>query len=275
MIVSFVLAALPASAQELPIPALSPRAEIMQVVGTVEVRVDYASPAKRDREIFGGLVPFGELWRTGANRATTLSVSGPVTIAGTEVAEGRYAIFTKPGEEAWTVIINANPNQSGTASHDEALDVVRFEAEPVEGPAMERLTFAFHDVTDTGASLDLMWDGVKVAIPIEVDAEASLDAALDGMVPRTARRLAQAARYYSRTGAHDKAESTADLAIELDDGWYPLWTKAEVLRGADDLRGARRWARRAKRAADRSRRDDAGPSDFYYERIEAAIDDWR
>jgi len=275
MIITSLLAALSAQAQELPIPSLSPRAEVMQEVGAVEVRVDYARPAKRGRVIWGEVVPFDELWRTGANRATTLEVSGPVTIAGTAVDAGKYAIFTEPGEESWTMIINGNPNQGGTGSYDESLDVVRFEAKPVEGPTKERLTFAFHDVTDTSASLDLVWDGVRVGIPIEVGSVASLDAAVEHVVPRSARALAQAARYYSRAGEHDKAEDAAQSAIDLDDDWYTRWSMAEVLRGAEDLRGARRYAKRAKQSADAAEQADHAIPSFYYDRIVKAIDDWR
>jgi len=275
MIVSSIVAALSAQAQTLPIPSLSPRAKVMQEIGVVEARVDYARPAKRDRVIWGELVPFGELWRTGANRATTLELSGTVSIAGTEVEAGRYAIFTRPGENSWTVIINGNPDQGGTGSYDESLDVVRFEAEPADGPGMERLTFLFDDVTDTSADLELMWDGVQITIPIEVDSGKMLDDAVDGYVGRSARGLAQAARHYSRQGRHEQASATADEALEISEDWYTAWTKAEVTKAANDTRKARWWAKRAKRYADDAKEDGQSVPDFYADRIEAAVDDWR
>ncbi|MEM6927724.1 MAG: hypothetical protein AAF602_12395, partial [Myxococcota bacterium] len=154
-------------------------------------------------------------------------------------------------------------------------DVARIEVVPAEGPKAERLTFGFADVTTDSASLELVWDGVKVALPLTVATDEMLDAAVERFVPRSSRQLASAARHYSRGGQHDRASDAADLARELQEDWYTLWTKAEVLRAAEDLRGARRWARRAQRSGERAERRGESFPKSYAERIDQAIDDWR
>lgn len=266
--------ALTAQAQELPIPALSPHATATQQVGVVDVTVDYSRPGKRDRVIWGELVPWGELWRTGANAATTLELSHDATVGGTEVEAGKYSILTIPGEETWTVIVNRDATTS-TGDHDEALDVARFDATPADGPAIERMTFLFDEVTDHSASLDLMWDGVKVSIPIEVPTEQMLDEAVDGYALRSARRLAQAARHYSRAGEHAKARDAADAALRMSEEWYTLWSLAEVVMAGGDARRARRYAKQAQRAGQRLEKEGGSYPEFYAKQIDAAVSDWR
>ena len=107
----------PASAQSLEMPALSPSAEVMQTVGVTEITVNYSSPGKRDRTVWGDLVSYGELWRTGANSATTFETSTDITVGGEAVPAGTYALFTIPGEETWTVILNKNADQGGTGQY--------------------------------------------------------------------------------------------------------------------------------------------------------------
>ncbi|MEN0060730.1 MAG: DUF2911 domain-containing protein [Myxococcota bacterium] len=274
MILSLLLAN-PAVAQGLPIPAVSPRAEVMQEVGVVEIRVNYASPAKRDRVIWGELVPFGELWRTGANAATTLSVSAPVSIGGTTVEAGKYALFTIPSEESWTIILNSNADQGGTGSYTEDLDVLRLDVKPQMGGELERLTFSFHDTTASETSLDLAWDGVQVSIPIEVDTGKMMDDAVAAYISGSSRRLASAARHYSRSGEHDKAQDAIDAALRIEDNWYNLWTKAEAYRAADDRRQALRYAKKAQRAGKAAESDGGSFPKFYAERIDKALTDWR
>ncbi|MBK7269947.1 MAG: DUF2911 domain-containing protein [Flavobacteriales bacterium] len=112
------------AAQDLPQP--SPRGQVEQVVGLTNVKVDYSRPSAKGRKIFGDLVPFGQLWRTGANMCTTIELSGPVVVSGKSVAKGKYSLFTIPNEKEWTVILNSDTTLGGTDGYDEAKDVARF-----------------------------------------------------------------------------------------------------------------------------------------------------
>lgn len=267
--IALTLFATPALAQTLDLPSLSPRAEVMQTVGIVEMRVNYSSPAKRDRTIWGELVPYGKLWRSGANMATTLESTGAFQLGDTEVPAGTYALFTIPGEESWTVILNSNANQGGTGSYDEGLDVARLQVSPLPGGERERLTFVFSDTTGKGTRLDLMWDGVKVPIPISVDTMGMVAGNVAEFVSSSSSQLTAVARHYNRVGENERALELVNEAIDLEESWYNVWIKATIHKAMDQRGPARRAAKRAKKLG------DSAADDFVYkERVEKAIREW-
>lgn len=143
---------------------VSPNATVSQTIGTTEVLVTYGRPGVRDREIFGGLVAFDEVWRTGANESTVIVLSDDVMIEGEEVAEGTYSMYTIPGEEEWTIIINEK--LSWGTQYDEAQDVVRVTTEPEESFYVEQFMIYFEDVSENSGELVLHWDNTKVPITI-------------------------------------------------------------------------------------------------------------
>lgn len=154
-------------------PAASPLGKVYQRVGVTDIEVTYSRPSAKDRTIFGegGLVAYGNLWRTGANAATAISFSTDVTIGGKKVAAGEYSLFSVPGKEKWTIILNADPKLRGTTNYDSKKDVARFEVNaasdfPVK---VETMTILFSDVKDTSASLGIFWENTAVGIPIEVE----------------------------------------------------------------------------------------------------------
>ena len=111
-------------------PAASPACTLKQRVGLTDIQVEYSRPGVKDRTIFGGIVPYGQVWRTGANQATKLTFSTPVKLEGHEIPAGTYALFTIPGENEWTIIINKNASQWGAFQYNEKDDVVRFKVTP-------------------------------------------------------------------------------------------------------------------------------------------------
>jgi hypothetical protein len=147
---------------------VSPNAVVGTVIGTTKVMIAYGSPGVKGREIFGDLVPFGELWRSGANEATTITFSDTVLVEGNEIPDGTYSLFTIPGEDEWTIVLNADGTQWGGYSYDESQDVLRFNVAPFGVPAHERLTFMITDVdTDANsASVVLAWDTIAVAFGV-------------------------------------------------------------------------------------------------------------
>lgn len=144
----------------------SPNATVSQTIGTTDITISYGRPGVKEREIFGELVPYGEVWRTGANESTALVLSKDVTIEGNELEAGTYSLYTIPGKESWTIIINSK--LSWGTEYDESQDVLRFEVDALEGEFMERMMFYFTDVTDDSATLVLRWDEVKVPFTIQV-----------------------------------------------------------------------------------------------------------
>lgn len=145
----------------------SPMRLAATMLGDTYIKVVYGSPQKRDREIFGGLVPFGEVWRTGANEATEIIFTGPVMFGSAHVQPGIYSVFTIPGEDSWTVILNSTVGQWGAFTHDPETDVHRIEVPAATVNQMhESFTIRFTEGTDTRTEMVMNWDGTEVKIPI-------------------------------------------------------------------------------------------------------------
>ena len=141
----------------------SPPAVAEGKIGETNVMIDYSQPAVKGRAIWGDLVPYGSVWRTGANEATTIEFSQAAKVNGKEIPAGKYSLFTIPGEKEWTFIFNSVDKQWGAYEYDESKDVLRVTATPEETEtASERMTFA---VNEDG--FDLMWDKLKVGVTVE------------------------------------------------------------------------------------------------------------
>lgn len=154
----------PLGGQDLP----SPGACATATMGTTEVEVQYHSPSMKGRDVFGALVPYDQVWRTGANEATTLTTSGPLQMGGETVPAGTYSLFTIPSASSeWTIVLNSVAEQWGAFEYDEAQDVARTAVTPTSGsPAQERLAISFEDVTDSGATMVIAWDDVRVPVSV-------------------------------------------------------------------------------------------------------------
>jgi len=157
--------------QQIKTPRPSPDATVTQFVGVTEVKIDYSSPAVKGRKIWGELVTFGEIWRTGANEATTITFSEAVKINGSELAAGTYGIHTIPGENEWEFVFSKDTKIDGSSNFDKEKEVLRVKAKPEEHHFMERMTFLFTDVTDNSAVVNLMWDKLKVSFNIETSTQ--------------------------------------------------------------------------------------------------------
>ncbi|WP_263788581.1 DUF2911 domain-containing protein [Salinibacter grassmerensis] len=163
------VAAAPATAQERgnEEPRTSPNAAVSQTIGTTEVRITYGRPQVNGRTIFGDLVPYDEVWRTGANEATTVSVSSDVTVEGEPLSAGTYSLYTVPGPDSWTIIFNDVANQWGT-QYNQGEDALRVDVSPGSAPQHEMMTFVFEEVTDTSGTCVLYWADARVPFEIQV-----------------------------------------------------------------------------------------------------------
>jgi len=170
MVLVFILS-LGSFGQQLKTPRPSPDATVTQFVGVTEVKIDYSSPAVKGRKIWGELVPFGEIWRTGANEATTITFSDAVKVNGSELPAGTYGIHTIPGESEWEFIFSKDTKIDGSSNFDKEKEVLRVKAKPEEHHFMERMTFLFTNVTDNSASVNLLWDKLNVSFNIEINTQ--------------------------------------------------------------------------------------------------------
>jgi len=154
---------------QLELPRLSPTASVSQTIGITDVEIHYCRPGVKGRSIWGGLVPYNELWRTGANAATTISFSTDVMIDGNKLAKGKYSLFTIPTESEWTVVFNKNTDLAGTSGYQESEDALRIRVNPMQAGFQERMMFSFHDLTDSSAQVVLHWEKLRVPFTISVD----------------------------------------------------------------------------------------------------------
>ena len=151
-------------------PKASPSASIKEQVGLASVQVDYSRPSAKGRKIFGGLVPFGEVWRTGANEATKVTFGADVTFGGQPVPAGSYALVTIPGEKEWIVILSKVAGQWGSYAYDVKNDLVRVKVAPSRlAEPVETFQISVGDFKDDGANLTLAWESTRVSVPIHND----------------------------------------------------------------------------------------------------------
>ncbi|MBL7722261.1 MAG: DUF2911 domain-containing protein, partial [Chitinophagaceae bacterium] len=168
------------SEAQLKTPAPSPSQTIKQDFGLASMELSYSRPAMKGRKIFGDLVPFGKVWRTGANNATIITFGEEVTIGGTKVPAGKYGLLTIPDKKSWTIIISKQTDVTSPSAYKQDQDVVRVEAKTMDmNNAVESFTIQFADVKPTSCELHIMWDKTAVALPISVDVEKKIMTQID------------------------------------------------------------------------------------------------
>jgi len=225
--IALLAGALVIQAQELPQP--SPAATVSQRIGLTDINVEYSRPGMKDRVIFGDLVPFDNIWRTGANKNTTIEFSGPVQIGGKEVAAGTYSFFTIPTENEWTVILNSKTDHWGAGDYKDSLDVARFTVKPTKmGQKVESFSIGFAHITSKTGVLELMWEQTKVAIKIAADpipqAKKNIEEAL-AKEDADFRAYHGSARFYLDNGLDaSKALMWEKKSVEMDKKfWNTHW----------------------------------------------------
>lgn len=268
-----VLGVAPVLAQTAPeLPEASPVARVEQRVGLTDFAVEYASPGVKGRTIWGELVPWGELWRTGANEATRFEASRDFRFGAVEVPAGTYALFTIPGEKEWTVILNANADASGTRGYDESRDVARITVVPQSTSPRERMTFLFSETTDNGSRLDLEWEKLRISVPIAVDTNAQALANIDGAIAEAWRPHFASARYLLQNGGDlATALGYAETSIAVKPTWWNTWVQAQILGKLE---------RNAEAVAAATRTQELGKGDavfegFFAPAVSDAIEGWK
>ena len=208
---------------------------VKQRVGLTDVEVDYSRPNKNDREIFGGLVPYGKLWRTGANAVTKIKFSKPVTLGGKEIPAGEYALFTIPTENEWTIIVSKDAKVQSAADYKQENDAARLTAKPEPFPvAIETFTIALADVKGASATLNFLWDKTRVPVKLTTDdveqVSKQLDAAASATTPLDPRTAYQAAAfYYDNNKDMNQAAKWIDQALEKNpDAYFMHYKKAQI-----------------------------------------------
>ncbi len=234
-------------------PQMSPWASVQQTIGTTVIAVDYHRPAVRGRQIWGKLVPYNQVWRAGANEATTIRFSDPVRIQNHLVKAGTYALFMLPRQGAWTVILNQRAKQWGAFEYDPRQDVLRLDVQPRTAPYTEWLTYALDPTSDSTAYVELLWDRLKVSFLVEVDVEGMAAARMKRLFakhPNDWRVYAEAADYgLQQTVPLRQAIGWADHSLALQVNPTNLAVKARLLHEAGQKAESQALMERALRLA--------------------------
>jgi hypothetical protein len=224
-----------AEEKKIEFPAASQHSVVKQRVGLTDVEMDYSRPNKNGREIFGGLVPNGSLWRTGANAVTKIKFSRAVTLGGKEIPAGEYALFTIPTANEWTIILSRDAKVQSAADYKQENDAARLTATPEPLPfTVETFTIALNDVKGASATLDLLWDKTRVPVKLTTDdvdqVSKELDAAVSAGTPLDARTAYQAAAfYYDNNKDMNQAAKWIDQALEKNpDAYFMHYKKAQI-----------------------------------------------
>lgn len=250
-----------AALAQIDFPQPSPLATVNQKVGLTDIELVYSRPSVKGRKVFGDLVPYGKVWRTAANMATKFTFSDDVTIGGKPVPKGSYALFTIPGENEWTVIINKNFNQAGTGNYKEEEDVARFTVKPTKTSGLvETFTINFADLTDNSANIEVMWENTKISFPIGVTFDEKVEAQIKQMMnpARDANMYYQAASYYfSAKKDMNQALTWINKSLELRDGaFWIIHLKAKIQAELKDYKGAIATAERSRDLAKTAKNED-------------------
>jgi hypothetical protein len=237
-------------------PAPSPACTLKQRVGLTDIEVVYSRPGVKNREIFGSLVPYGQVWRTGANAATKITFSTAVKLNGHEVPAGTYGLFTIPEQNEWTIILNKDAAQWGAYQYKESDDVVRFKVPSAQiSEQIETFMIDFDHVSDESALMYLLWDQTAVQIKIEVDVASKLVPQIESVMASDAKDkpyYPAALFYYDHNLDLHKASQWVDAAITNREAHYVVYLKAEILAKLGDKEGAIAAAKHSSELAEKA-----------------------
>ena len=225
-----------AAEKEFQFPAASQHGTITQRVGLTDVSIDYSRPDKRGREVFGGLVPYGKVWRTGANEPTKIKFSDAVKIEGKDLPAGEYALYTMPGENEWTIIFSKNLKLWGAYGYKPDADALRVTVKPIALPnEVETFTIGVGDLKDDGAVIHLDWDKTRVPVQITTNTVDKVNAEITEELKNPAELkptfyYQAASFYYEHDKDLDQAEKWVDKAIELqkEPRYFMYYKKAQI-----------------------------------------------
>lgn len=252
-------------------PQPSPISTVSQKVGLVDVSITYSRPSAKGRKVFGDVVPYDKLWRTGANMATKLTVSDSLKIAHFWVPKGEYAIFTVPGQMEWVVIISKQANLSGTNGYQETEDMGRFKVKPVGTMFTETFTINFANVTTKSAEIQLEWETTRISFPIASDPDRAVMKNIDAALNVPARNYYQAASYYYENDKDlKKALEWINTAIANNyERYWVLRVKSLIQAKLGDYKGA---IATAEKSIELAKKDN---DDAYVKMNEESIAEWK
>ncbi len=225
--VLFIAAAMATHAQgQLKLPGLSPNAKLSQDFSISNIEISYSRPSMRGRKIFGDVLPYGKVWRTGANAPTKIKIGEDMEIGGQKVKAGEYALYTIPNKDKWEVILNTGVAPFGQDGYPKEDDIARFTVKPsmIEGNC-QTFTILITDITFNTCKIEMVWERTKIIIPVVANNAEAIEMNIDKAINHPAQLpYFQAANYYFETDKNmDKAKMYVDKAIEQEPKAFYMW----------------------------------------------------
>ena len=256
-------------------PQPSPTSQIKQTVGLTEVVINYSRPSMRGRTIMGGLVPFDEMWRTGANKNTTFQFSDPVQVEDKTLAAGTYALFTRPGKDTWTLYFYTDTENWGIPQQWDDQKVATTITLPVkyEAEALETFTISIDHLTNDGATITLAWEKVilpiALVVPAKEKAMQSIVKTLDNN-PKAGDYYNAASYYFSEKMDMQQAQKWITQAVQMEDDKYWMFRlQAKVFAALNQKEAAIKAAKRSLQLAEKAGNPD------YVRMNKADIETWK
>lgn len=253
-------------------PRPSQHASLTQTIGTTDMTVTYSRPGVKGRVIWGGLVPYDQVWRTGANEATKISFTNDVTINGQPLPKGTYSLHTIPGRDSWTLIFNKVADQWGSFNYKQSEDALRVTAKPEKAPFTEWMTFDVPQLSADQATVEVRWENLAVPFTVNTNTtQRTLAAARAAIATAPAndwRTAFRAASFAFNEGDLSDAQTWADQALKANENINTLWLKARLLQKHGQIADAVRLGETAV--------SKAGPNDTELAgEIRKELDTWK
>jgi hypothetical protein len=230
-------------------PRPSQKSTLMQAIGNTDMTIIYSRPGVKGRQIWGALVPYDQVWRTGANEATDITFSDDVTINGQPLAKGTYSLHSIPGKDSWTLIFNRVADQWGSYSYDQSKDALRVTAKPEKAAMTEWMTFEVPQLSNDKATVVLRWENLAVPFTVETGTTAKTIAAARAAVASAKaddwRTANQAAQFAFDNNMLNEANAWNAAAVKAGENTNTLWLKARLLQKQGQIADAVRTAEQA------------------------------
>jgi hypothetical protein len=217
-------------AQSLKVPAPSPAQYVKQDFGLGNIEVSYSRPGKKGRTIFGDLVPYGAVWRTGANTATSLSFSEEVMVGGVKIPAGKYGLITIPDQNEWTIIISKQTDVTSPSDYKPSEDIVRVKAKSQSlTESVENFTIQFNNLSNTQCEIQMLWEKTAVSFTVNTDVDSKVMKQIENTIIKDNRPYYSAAAYYIDNGKDlNLAISWLDKSIENNPRAYWVYYRKAI-----------------------------------------------
>jgi tetratricopeptide (TPR) repeat protein len=239
---TFTAATISSNAQALKVPAPSPLQTIKQSFALSDIIIEYSRPSVKGRTVFGDVVPYGKMWRTGANQSTKVAFGEDVKVEGVAIPTGTYALYTIPNKDSWEVMLYKDLALSGnTADYKKENEVARFNVKPVQiNDQVETMTFNVANITAKTADIQLSWDKTRISLNVVADIDNKIMKNIETALSKDSRPYYQAATYYYDNGKDlAKASEWVDKAIENNPkAFYMYLMKAKIKARQGDKKAA-------------------------------------